>query len=78
MKEFVYLPTYENDAEPNRIGFICKAVKDMLPHELEFQTEIEGLVLGKNTAPSDCIKYNAAVKKLFAHNKTTEPKEPNE
>lgn len=69
MKEFAYLPTPSGGIGPNRVGFIRKAIKNMLPHELEFLKETEGM---QHDPHYDKAKLTVAVEKLFAANKITE------
>ena len=69
MEEYDYLPLPSGGIDPNRFGFIRKATKDMLPHELEFLKEIEGMHHNINF---DQTKLDNAVSKLFAANKAIE------
>lgn len=69
MEEFAYLPIPYGGIGPNRVGFIRKAVKNLLPHELEFLKETKGMQV---TNLSEQAILSAAVSKLFAANKTTE------
>ena len=69
MKEFAYLPMPSGGIEPNHVGFIRKAIKNMLPHELEFLKETEGM---QHDPLYDKEKLAVAIHKLFAANKTTE------
>lgn len=69
MEEYAYLPIPYGGIGPNRVGFIRKAVKNLLPHELEFIKETKGMRI---TTLSEQAILSAAVNKLFAANKTME------
>lgn len=69
MEEYAYLPIPYGGIGSNRVGFIRKAVKNLLPHELEFIKETKGMRI---TTLSEQAILSAAVNKLFAANKTME------
>jgi len=69
MEEFAYLPLPSGGIGPNHVGFIRKAIKNMLPHELEFLKETEGM---QHDPHYDKEKLTMAVNKLFAANKIAE------
>lgn len=69
MEEFAYLPLPSGGIGPNHVGFIRKAIKNMLPHELEFLKETEGM---QHDPHYDKEKLAAAVNKLFTANKAME------
>ena len=69
MEEYAYLPVPSGGIGSNSFGFIRKATKDMLPYELEFLKEIEGMHHNINF---DQIKLSNALSKLFAASKAME------
>ena len=69
MEEYAYLPIPYGGIGPNRVGFIRKATKNLLPHELEFLKETKGI---RVTTLSEQAILSAAVNKLFEANKIAE------
>ena len=69
MEEYAYLPIPYGGIGPTRVGFIRKAIKNMLPHELEFLKETEGM---QHDPHFNKEKLTTAANKLFAANKAME------
>ena len=59
---YVYLPTPSESADPNRVGFIRKAIANLTPKEQAFY---EATKDRKTNSPEDLENLQSAVKLLF-------------